>query len=522
MYNICIRNTNTFITMFIRKIHIKNLKAFDGSVEINFNPNTNQIDRDLENKYFRKIGENVFFSPVFSIGGGNARGKTSILILLDMLKNFVKPFRINELLFMNYCIENIRDFAPYTNKNNNKNNNDLFNIFHLSLSNGMFIKTICNKINERIDDIDINNYQILDSTIKNVNNEILKNKEYLKWFNNIDLEIKKKLIDNIEIIFKSNIFSSFLENSYRLLLSKWKSIKHFQNKSSRISICIFDEKNDKEYILSIFDEDKNELKYNIKNGDGKKILHKSEKEKIIKYVNSFKFFDFLPNEKKLSLVSSFSTFDHNYQLVNNRYQTLIKNLVINVKNIFKLKTDSIALEKVTEFLSIADPTIKKIILNKNNDIKKGVKFIELQDGSNPNLIDISTGTKKFLDIISEIMQLWNSDDEFVLLIDEIDAFLHIDLVNFFKQLMYNNNSFSQMIFTSHNYHALADYMSNKQIFYISDNNDERSIRKVSSEISKNNSTIDAFYKKIIGSHPYDSLLNKVIWELLEAINEKGK
>ncbi len=108
--------------------------------------------------------------------------------------------------------------------------------------------------------------------------------------------------------------------------------------------------------------------------------------------------------------------------------------------------------------------------------------------------------------------MYNQENQLIL-IDEIDSYLHEDLVNFFKHMLYSCNSNIQLIFTSHNFDVIAKDMSPKQIFYIDNQGCNKKIVKVSSILQKGKNIEKSFKGKLIGSHPIKADLLYEIGEI---------
>lgn len=179
-----------------------------------------------------------------------------------------------------------------------------------------------------------------------------------------------------------------------------------------------------------------------------------------------------------------------------------------------------AIDKVLLLLSIADKSIVNIeFINNKNKLKSGTKQIALIDGSTVSLDKLSKGTTRFIDVFFFIIFHIDIKRDVVLLIDEFDSLMHVELVNFIKDIIFKLNSLStkriQLIFTSHNYDCVVDKLSPKQIFFIEENDGIKTFKKVSSCINKNNSVINMFKKQIIGSHPYSSDIDEMLYSILK-------
>lgn len=73
--------------MFITKIEIENFLCFNDRIVIDLTPNKNGIEEDIKNGVFYTRNNKVM-SPLFSIAGANASGKTSIIKAIAFLAGF--------------------------------------------------------------------------------------------------------------------------------------------------------------------------------------------------------------------------------------------------------------------------------------------------------------------------------------------------------------------------------------------------------------------------------------------------
>ena len=95
---------------------------------------------------------------------------------------------------------------------------------------------------------------------------------------------------------------------------------------------------------------------------------------------------------------------------------------------------------------------------------------------------LSSGTKKTIIIGSIILDSVKNNN--LLLIDEIELSLHPSLASFLLSLnlVKDCNHFSQLIFTTHS-PFIAFSMSNDQLYYISNKNNEYKIQNICSAIN---------------------------------------
>ena len=112
--------------MFITKVEIENLKCFKERVSFDLDPNGNQIDLDIQKGYFiRRSPDELIFSPLASIGGANAKGKTTLLESIAFFCNYFNQSIFGEFLANIFFEKKIHpDKIPLYNSiifNNDKN-----------------------------------------------------------------------------------------------------------------------------------------------------------------------------------------------------------------------------------------------------------------------------------------------------------------------------------------------------------------------------------------------------------------
>ena len=113
--------------------------------------------------------------------------------------------------------------------------------------------------------------------------------------------------------------------------------------------------------------------------------------------------------------------------------------------------------------------------------------------------DMSHGTNRLLDLLPIVLSAL--EDGSVLLLDEIDAHLHTDLVRLVLQLFHDdeiNTKGAQLLFSTHDTNILdAAYMRRDQIWLVSKNDGISSLKCLSEYDKKyvrQDSPFEAFYR----------------------------
>lgn len=136
-----------------------------------------------------------------------------------------------------------------------------------------------------------------------------------------------------------------------------------------------------------------------------------------------------------------------------------------------------------QFISLVNIADEKII-NVSIDENKEIPQILFWNSENSYLTfsQLSSGTKKTIIIGSIILDSVKNNN--LLLIDEIELSLHPSLASFLLSLnlVKDCNHFSQLIFTTHS-PFIAFSMSNDQLYYISNKNNEYKIQNICSAIN---------------------------------------
>lgn len=443
--------------MYIEEIKIKNFKSFRNAVKIDLCSNARLSQEDVIRNSFYK-NEGIVIPKVVSFTGANSSGKTTILDAIMLIRKCV--------LFSSVQFDDVLEFLR------SQTEDSFFNDSSKEKTEAMeqFIEY---QIGLKQDFVTISNYKDYDysSCIKKIASL------YKEKYNNSIFPLTEENIKTIYAISEKNILN---------LIKKSKPI---QKEQLEICICLYDEKLNKHVNIAI-DDFGNSINISYDYRDPEININIQNFFQEIYYVNGSQ-----GDDDKTE-----------YRIID-----VIKNLdlLLKYKSIDKAKT------RFCKLIKILDPNIADITLRKKDDIKEGIKHIETQDQYHILPNELSSGTKRFIAIFKDVLSLWLSNNSSLLLIDEFDNYLHNDIIDFFKKLVYFSNKPFQLIFTSHNYLTATNELSNKQIFYIEVNGLEKEIKKITFDLNKNKNAQSAFEDHLIGSHPMKNDIQDLLGELLE-------
>lgn len=449
--------------MFIKKIEIENIKAFDNKVTIDLNHTRNDISSELDDQFIKEV-DDQFLVPIVSIGGTNASGKTSIIVavkfLLDYLNVYVDLDKHLNQIFLILKNNGISNFDDQVIKR--------ISLYLKEKSKETFTNLSCddNKIIELATDLFIdsksNKFLSSDSAIKILN-------EIHNWIYN----------------YKVNVWTN--------------DFKRFKNKASSIAVTLYD-KNYGEFTVLIHDFviDKKVHDISIVISSTINKLHLDNLfEDYLKYIKSNFFYT---NElEKESLNSSDS----------------IDGFQMSLVNLYKTYGEKLALK----ILNICDDSIKNIIiLNVDDPYNKDKYYLKSLLSWNWLEIDpnfLSDGTKKFICILDKILTIVKSNKSGLIMIDDIEDHLNNELINFIKMFLYQStNNHVQLIYTSHNSLVLSSLISINQIYLITnDDNDFNKVINIASSIDKNDSIFKLLIEKKIGLNPRENDILNICNEL---------
>ncbi len=470
--------------MFIKEVRIKNFRAFSNEVQLNLKPNTNGIEEDLEAKHFKELDNSEYLCTLASIGSANAKGKSSLLNSIRDFFHFFSLLNSNKVKMSDQENKEISIFKP--------------------------LNPLSKKTSGKINEIYLNILSSLDSeNLKPINSLIDFQEKAMKIFVEEE-KMSEQLAFSYVNSFTQNIINTintFIKN----IIHDWKIYKNNISKQSLLSILFYDETTKSDVTVSIFDN---------KDGDQEYLSYSIECEKQEFDKNAF-IQRLLCYGKSICHISSSNVFLDlpGYEL------WMAKSISVNittmynlVAKLFKLKTHEEITQKIIKIINIADSNIKNISFNNSNNISAGILGFIYNEGNLVSPNNISMGTLKFINTFNSFANAIINHSSLIL-VDEIDAYLHVSLVEFFKTWIRQMNYNVQMIFTSHNYEVLTKNMSHKQIFLIDDNNEgTKKIIKVSSIINNNKSAIKALMEQRIGSHPSQIEIDECVWDIIDEGN----
>ena len=179
-----------------------------------------------------------------------------------------------------------------------------------------------------------------------------------------------------------------------------------------------------------------------------------------------------------------------YKLYSQDTQNTIELLIDKFKDTKKLKS-------LNELVRLANPKFIEFV--KDEGV---IRYAEEGSSMSLSLNSLSTGTKRFLQLIYYIKKLAENKSG-ILLIDEIENYLHSELVNVIKIGLINIASKYnvQVIFTTHNPLVLNKFISNKQIISLDDEDEKVTSSKVSSKMKPRNNIIRKYENGEIVVYP---------------------
>ena len=458
--------------MFITRIEITNIKAFKDKVVLDLNHNRSGIEKDIKLGRIKEI-DSTLFTPIISIVGANAKGKTTII---EALNNFFLMSSFSPIF-----LPSDHEFLEILNKYykpipliDNSLLDSIFSVFTKYQTTGQAV----------INDDEINNiYEFI------------------------------KIDDDTATLDKTY---SFINDIYLLMVNKkiqkWNSLKRVKDEQSSIkvsfhdiqlgdfSVLLSDINTNQIWDFSFFDENNN-LIVDIKNHLNK---FKEYRDKVYCFNNK-------------NVPWQIRTFDH-ILIDDDKYKSdLSKNPNFSLVEL----ANSLGKELTLNIIKLTDSKIREIIFEKNESgsLSKVFKIVNL-DGSTIFANELSVGTKRFLQLVCWFQQI-TKQKQGLILIDEFDWSLHISLIDFFKNYIFSlNNDFNiQLIFTSHNPIVSTKLLSNKQVYLIQEFEDEVWIDKLSKLVNGNNSVLKLFIENKIGSRPSQYDIDNVLMKL-SIINDK--
>lgn len=453
--------------MFIKKISIENAFGILNQITLDLKQNKGNVKTDILSGYFVEKN-NEIFSPLVAIAGRNASGKTSILRSLRHILSFFseQPAFFNSFRFIRH-LRNIDESDAFF-RVGKINTSSMYKLF----------------LNERFEKF---------FKIKNFfDEEILKQELLSRGTQNDKNAELEKLLDDKTI---NNILNDIFDEK----LKKFEKIKNVVDIPTKIEIFFYDDQyGDFSLVYSDFILDNNIYNFDYK------ILTKNTKniqnilKKIIEYSNSF-FYSGIINSL---------TNDEDFNSRRSKEIETFKNLSLTFN-----KKDIIKIINVCDE-SIVDISFYDELNKEETNGGKQLSGLYNDKGQELGYEHLSDGTKKFLYLFSNISYRIANNESVLIIIDEIDNYLHNEIVNFIKNfvLVVSKTKDIQLFFTSHNPQTLTSFMSTKQTYLLMTKPDKHII-KFSKEINKNHSPIRQLLEKKIGDHPSNVFVDNVTLEL---------
>ena len=339
------------------------------------------------------------------------------------------------------------------------------------LSAVSFLYRIMDKINMEKQMIMNHESRILFNSISggfNTPSEFSKISETLNSLNEKGKKIKAlSSLEEYEDIINKQLLKMFEENS------------HVRNKGIKIEIHF---RSNKEKMKASILMTKNSVKRKLKIGDN--AIENSNISKV-----------FLDKTSRLSFYSNIGN-------VQNRTTNY------DIESLLNLVNEDI----FVSYLRAADSNVDKIVVT-NKKEKLFLDKIILLDGDSITEKELSNGTKQFLKLVLFIEKNIRKKRNNIILIDELDNFLHNKLALFLlKRISIADAQKNiQIIFTTHS-PLIMSQITHKQGFLIEEGMEGPMIRKISSikEIRAKSSFIKQYLEERISSHPSKLNMNEFI------------
>lgn len=449
--------------MFIKKIEIENAFGFENKIILDLKQNRKNLEDDLKAGFFIEKN-NQIITPIISIAGKNASGKTSFLkAIFEVLFFFRDEWSKSTLL------NNIYNTEFLVKKENSP--------FRFLFSGIDFFK---------LNKIFINQQMELFFNVENVFEKKLTSKAFI-FFKDDKLNDK----------YQEKVINNFLELISNYFKKHFNLIKNKLNKNTKISISFYDEKYG-DFEINYFDTitnnsfDSFHFEINFQKKDQK--ITKEMLLDIIDYSNS---------------IVSLNSYSDQWSITNDN---LIKDyLFFLIENFSKkdvIKIVNVCDTSIVDFLFVRD--------DMNTVNEHAFKYFINKKGQEISIQKLSSGTKKFIVLFASFSaSLKGSKNSSLFLVDEIDNYFHNEIINFIKTFVRTSNKQKdvQLFYTSHNPLVLTSSISSKQIFHLETIDDNIEFSKLSTQVNKNNSVLKQLIEKKIGEHPSDDFIRETVIDL---------
>lgn len=168
-------------------------------------------------------------------------------------------------------------------------------------------------------------------------------------------------------------------------------------------------------------------------------------------------------------------------------------------------------DKMLKLIQIADPSVEDIIVNGKTYLFK------IRGSDSPiTMKHLSSGTKRFLWISSFLIRE-SMEDNCVILLDEIEPFMHKELAEsiiYLMNLIARKNKRTSFIFTTHNIMLIDTHINYKQVTEVKMKDEEHVAKKLSTNF-KPHQNIDSSYKKgVINPFPSKAIVEDHMWAVV--------